>query len=324
MEAVKEKGWKDYVPENTYLYYIDYNSNLDENSDVLQESVSENSIIPISEMLGEFYEPNVSEYMTDIRKKMRGGGCEELFESKTDEILDLLYSRDKSEPINDLLRNTSPIPWFFSLGEEFGDLWNGGSYNYKREEGDIETICKLLGIDPNSEQGKIIRGIRQSANYGGELRIYFRCDLRNLLTVEEEDFTAIHFKGKYAVGIINQYNGSGDFEEIELDRTFTFKRDNLFHAKVERYNIYDIFGIYDSAIPEMTPRLLVKHDAKIQSVETSSQKEYLQTEAKLNETFKNGGCTLGDMNVKRHRDVAYRNIYPCGLVCPHCGTFWID
>lgn len=40
--------------------------------------------------------------------------------------------------------------------------------------------------------------------------------------------------------------------------------------------------------------------------------------------YKAGGCTLGDTDMRRHRDVYYRNVFPCGSVCPHCGQFWGD
>jgi hypothetical protein len=40
--------------------------------------------------------------------------------------------------------------------------------------------------------------------------------------------------------------------------------------------------------------------------------------------YRQGKCTFGDMDIRRHRNVYYRNDFPCGNKCPHCGTFWID
>ena len=50
----------------------------------------------------------------------------------------------------------------------------------------------------------------------------------------------------------------------------------------------------------------------------------MKREAELNKVFREGGCTRGDMDMSRHRDVTYVNEIPCGWHCPHCGTFWID
>ena len=57
---------------------------------------------------------------------------------------------------------------------------------------------------------------------------------------------------------------------------------------------------------------------------TSRVKIQMEQEEKYNEIFRAGGCTYGDMNMSRHRDVYYDNNFPCGNHCPHCGTFWID
>ena len=50
----------------------------------------------------------------------------------------------------------------------------------------------------------------------------------------------------------------------------------------------------------------------------------MEYDEKCDRVYASGGCTAGDMNMLRHRDVYYINNYPCGNKCPHCGTFWID
>lgn len=59
-------------------------------------------------------------------------------------------------------------------------------------------------------------------------------------------------------------------------------------------------------------------------ISKSKTNEYLGREKSYIETYKNGSCTHGDMDINRHRDVYYRNDFPCGNKCPNCGTFWID
>ena len=56
----------------------------------------------------------------------------------------------------------------------------------------------------------------------------------------------------------------------------------------------------------------------------SHMTEHQRQEAEYVKTFRKGGCTAGDINISRHRDVYYINDYPCGHKCPHCGTFWVD
>jgi hypothetical protein len=55
-----------------------------------------------------------------------------------------------------------------------------------------------------------------------------------------------------------------------------------------------------------------------------AQIAYTNQQNKYVKRFKEGKCSAGDMNITRHRDVFYRNDFPCGNKCPHCGTFWID
>ena len=56
----------------------------------------------------------------------------------------------------------------------------------------------------------------------------------------------------------------------------------------------------------------------------SRMSEHQKQEALYEKRFREGGCTLGDMNHKRHKNTYYINSFPCGTKCPHCGTFWID
>jgi hypothetical protein len=104
---------------------------------------------------------------------------------------------------------------------------------------------------------------------------------------------------------------------------FPFVRENLIVSAMEKYSLEHIFGmcgdwLRDVHHPEMT---YTKSRAKVKK---SGSAEKLSQEAKYIETFKAGGCTLGDTDMSRHRDVYYDNNFPCGHHCPHCGQFWVD
>jgi hypothetical protein len=64
--------------------------------------------------------------------------------------------------------------------------------------------------------------------------------------------------------------------------------------------------------------------ANVGDIRKSVNAELQQVEAKYNHTYKKGGCTFGDMDTYRHRNVIYINNYPCGNKCKDCGNFWID
>ena len=56
----------------------------------------------------------------------------------------------------------------------------------------------------------------------------------------------------------------------------------------------------------------------------SDKGEHMAREAKLDKTYRDGGCTAGDLKYERHRNTTYINEYPCGTRCKSCGTFFID
>lgn len=139
----------------------------------------------------------------------------------------------------------------------------------------------------------------------------------------ENDFKSIRFHGNVVVAIADSRNGSGHHVRIPLDITFPFRRENLFVDSQVHYSYAnEVCGMTndwcDSTKWEMG---MIPFTG---SVRKSRMAEYKKQEAAYEQTFRDGKCTFGDMNYKRHRDVRYSNEYPAGCRCPHCGTFWID
>ena len=139
----------------------------------------------------------------------------------------------------------------------------------------------------------------------------------------ENDFKSIRFHGNVMVAIADSRNGSGHHVRIPLDITFPFRRENLFVDSQVHYS-------YANEVCGMTNDWCdsTKWETGMipftGSVRKSRMAEYKKQEAAYEQTFRDGKCTFGDMNYKRHRDVRYSNEYPAGCRCPHCGTFWID
>lgn len=321
--TTKPDIWKDYLPDYVNLYYVDYNSDLSNHANLLQDCVSQNNLYPLSETIYDWWDFPEDEYINQIQRDMENDDVE-WNDDWIDEIKEWLWENDKSTPIDDLLRNTGEVMWFYSLGVCYGELWRYDHYDDEQFEEDVKEICELLNIAPDSPQVEKIKSIRAESYYGGELRIYFKTELKKLLTEKEDDFSAIQFKGKFSVALIDRMNGSGYYEDVELDLTLEFDRSNLFHAKCEKYNIFEIFGIDNSCIEDDEPKMLMEMPAETKEVAPSFQGAYLEAEAEYNRVFKAGGCTKGDMDITRHRHTTYRNSFPCGHICQDCGTFWID
>lgn len=319
------KTWQDYVPDRVYLHEIDRGDSLDGNVDDIQKCLTSNSDCTLYDMVFDWWDYPEGYYMDEIREEMESDGLGDEFNEHTDDILELLRERNASTPVEDLLRVSGPFPMFYSLGESFEDLWRYDHYDEEQENVDVAHICELLNIPQDSPQVERIRSIRAESNYGGELRIYFHTGLQRMLTHDDNnDFKAIRFKGKFMVAIWDRANGAGFEEELELDFIVKFDRNNLFHAEYEKYDIISVCGLCRSAIPITNPEMLMELPPETKEVKPSINKEWLEKEAHLNDVFKSGKCTFGDMDMDRHRGIVYRNEYPCGWKCPHCGTFWIN
>lgn len=317
-----------YLPDYVSLYYVDYRDDLSEHKELLQESLSSNSLNPIHEKVWEWWDYPEGEYLKEIRQKMEADDLEELYEENEDEIRDWLCEKDTSTPVEDLLGNTGDISMFYSLGLEIDGWhtafmcapWRDGSYAQ-----DAYKIRRKLGIEKGTPEAKLIDSIVRNSS-GGELQIYFANELTSVLSDDpDKDFQQIHFKGKFAVAVYDGTQGGGDFEYINIDKTFPFTRDNLYTSDADKYSLENCFGMCGDWLDKSaSPIFSIKKPKRTSKLAKSKNAERMAREVEYNKVFKAGGCTFGDMDYKRHRDVYYDNNVPCGSHCPHCGTFWID
>lgn len=329
-EQVEECDWRNYVGDSYYLYYVDYRDDLNEHFKELNACIQKNEIYPLSEKLDEWWECPESYELGQIREKMTEDGFEEEFEAHEDEIREWLWEHDKSEPIKDLLRNTTTLALYYDLGYN-ADGWHEAflcnPWRNTSEKQEVANIRRILGIKKGSPEDKVLAEIVANASYGGNLRIYFPMDdFFSMLTYDNDnDFQTIRFDGKFPVGIIDTVQGSGWYEEIEIHKEFPFKRENLIFSKCDHYSLESIYGHYDNWAKEYPmPTFLKRKSTSKRTLKESESAKELKRQAEYEATFKAGGCTLGDTDIRRHRDVYYDNNVPCGHHCPHCGQFWID
>lgn len=318
-----------YLPNYVNLYFVDYRDDLCQHKELLQESLVANSLDSIQEKVWDWWDYPEGEYMNEIRQKMDDDGITELYEENEDYIRDWLSENDTSTPVEDLLRNTGAISMFYSLGLEL-DGWQSGFMCNPWRDGsyaqDAYKIRRVLGIAKGTSEAEKIDSIVRNASGGGELRIYFSNELTDVLSNEpEKDFKQIHFKGEFAVALYNAGEGSGDFEYITLDKTFPFQRSNLYTSESEKYHLENCFGMCSDWLDKhATPTFKMEASKRVMKIKVSKNAARNFQDAEYKRIFKAGGCSAGDMDCTRHRDVYYDNNFPCGSRCPHCKTFWID
>ena len=321
--------WEHYLPENVYLYNVDYRDVLGESEEtrkLIYDVIQRNSFYPLSENVYDWWDHPDCDYIEEMREQIENDGYV-WNDDWIDEIREVFWDRDKSDPIRDLLANTGDIEMYYSLCDWYSDAWAKSDEEYERV---IDQICQTLQIPKNDQKRrKIIDSLYGNSGDGCALHIYFKCPLELVVSGEKyderedkPDFKTIKFKGQYTVALHDQFNGGGWSEEIDLDCEFEFKRENLQYANYgERYSYYDVYGVH---IEADAPTFSMESSESAASVETSSINQSIERELEYERVFRAGGCTFGDMKFTRHRDIYYINSFPCGDKCPHCGTFWVD
>lgn len=319
-----------YLPDYVNLYYVDYRDSLDNSMDVVQKCVAKNTLMPLEESVYDWWDFPEGEYLDEIRRKMAEDDLEYLFDENEDGIKEYILDHDKSTPVEDLLRNTRQVTCFYSFGKDvcgYVDDWLG-SCRGESEEVTAYKIRRFLGIQKGSKEDEKIHDLVAQAYTGGDLRVYFNANIEGLIAGNKyweaeykKDFRSIKLDGVVSIGVIDTNNGSGDFQEIEVHKSFPFNRNNLFISELEHWGLEEIFGggVIDTENVSFDMKPVKSKKAK-----TSRVKAKMEQEEKYKETFRAGGCTGGDMDMRRHRDVYYDNGFPAGSRCPHCGTFWID
>jgi len=321
------------LPAYVSLCYVDSGENLSGRVDELQQCISENCWDKLYEKLDDYLcdcqrdgiEYYKHELKQDIMSKFEldADNAEKLvYETFQDRIEEILYDSDESNAVKDLLNNTQNFSFFIDTGLQIEE----GSWHWSRSEqtGWLKKIKRKLKIESN-EWDKNIRLMLSQASSGGQLVIYFYESVENLITDDtEKDWKSVSFTNP-VIAIIDTYHGSGDHTFLPGHKyTSSFNRNNLFIDLYFKYN-------YTNAVCGMTQDWCRNSIAKY-SFETVRGKKVTPSplaakalqDREYTMIYSKEKCSLGDMDIKRHRDTYYINDFPCGVKCPHCGTFWID
>jgi flagellar biosynthesis chaperone FliJ len=305
-----------------YLYYVDYRDTLENSLDKVQEAIhGKHEAIDDMFMDWDTFEAE-KEILNQLKGKMTDefeiddNEADKLIEKYEDDIKDEIRNRDESTPLKDIIRNTRDQVFFYDTGMHIDDYTN----DLKERIKDCKRALKIA--IKNKDHDKWLSDMCCNASYGGRLVVYFKDSLDTWMNIPE-DMNVIRFYNEVTVAIVNNGNGSGGDTSIIHSFNLPFNRENLFLCRTVKYSYtYDVCGMSSDWCQKTNAELLKKKTKK--KAEKSTVNDHIEKEKRLNETYKNGGCTSGDMNISRHRRTEYINNFPCGTLCHDCNTFWID
>lgn len=324
-----------HIEERITLNYVDYRSNFNEHLNLIQDLIRTGNYDAINDSTADWFMDSEMDSKDRIKHKMKielsekygiddeHDAFDTLFESYG--VDDVIYERDDSTVFEDMLKNTNNIIAHYDTGYELEpDSWNWTDEKIKKE---CTKIKEILGI-PKDYHGynPNIQELIREASYGGSLLIYFSLKDNVVDFVKElENNQTIIFED-YMFGIVNHFNGSGGVMPISISKykySAELKRENLFLEKSIKYNwTYSIAGMCNDWADDTA--VTFAKELSENKIPDSPQTELQLKEEKYNAVFKSGKCSLGDIDVNRHRNMIYINSYPCGNKCTDCGTFLVD
>lgn len=329
---IERKELMELLPPYVNLCYVNYDADLSGSIDGLQACVASNCWDSLHEELSDYlsdkeYE-SLKSYKKDLQRDIvsKYDVSEEdayrlVFDTLCDEIEEILCQRNHSNVINDLLKNTENFSFFIDTGLEVEE----GSYGWTRSEQTrwLKKIKQKLKIETNQWDDDI-RKMLSEASYGGQLVLYFYSSVETLVNEQEKDWKSVSLTNP-AIAIINTDCGSGAHTHLRGHQfTTSFSRKNLFIDRYFKYNYVEaVCGMYQdwckdsTAVFAATPVKGKKNTPSSLAAKALQDREYALI-------YSQGKCSFGDVDIRRHRDTYYRNDYPCGHKCPHCGMFWVD
>lgn len=148
------------MDDNYSLSYVDYRESLDNSLDTIEKCLEAKNSDALHEKLDEWYSQqeyeSVYNIMEDLKKELVKSGykkweAEKFFEENEEEIKNEIYSRDDSDPLKDLLRNTNKIPVRVELLSNYDCInshWLESSGGYSYEESYFGDMVDTLNLNP--------------------------------------------------------------------------------------------------------------------------------------------------------------------------------
>jgi len=321
----------DLLDKKYELIYVDYRDSLDDSLDKIQDCIHKQQWDSLYETTDEWFWESQDNSIDYIKKELISEICreyeteryeaEEILEKYWEDVREVIYERDISNPIKDLIRNTSEPVMFYDTGVE---IYDGCLSDQKEVKEMIKEIKKALKIKLSETKwdNQIDMMIRQGDN--GRLVIYFTADINQMMDLKDKN--VVEFSNPN-IAIIDTWNGAGDdCRLIGHEFTIPFNIENFFIDKLIKYNYtYAVCGMSSHWCEGTGVSFKTK---KVSNPKAFGLKSTLHQEKEREDayikTFQEGKCTFGDMDMRRHRNTYYLNEFPCGIHCPNCHNFWVD
>lgn len=294
------------------LYYTDYNDSLQDPEHIYQ-------------YISEWYVDWIFE-LRDTRETI-DNILSNIFDDKELEFIrndeetkeameQYLYDNDKSDPLKDLTKNTN-TRYRYDLDIEIPDLDYMNKSEYNKLIKSLTNKFKRFWY-----KEKDIRNMIGNSSYGWQLYMLWHWNLNDFENNQNKKY--IDITGELIC--FNSGNGSGWWTEKQ--NTVTVQRDPE-HLILDDlgwgyWYATDLCGLCPSYY-EGDIHFENKVDTYIRITKQKSQAKI--DEEKQNEydkVYRAWWCSATDRNMSRHRNVEYRNHYPCGWKCKDCWRFWID
>jgi len=311
------------------LVYIDRGDSMDENTDGLASMLREGGLYDThSDWIADAQYEGAQYIVEEYEKTLEDREDDEDREDENRDMREWLYEMDTSTPEMDLLRNTSNKLFFINTPDGFekhSHLNEDGNYC---DGNNAKTLIKKYAR--TGEQTKEIQDTCDESFYDAPASFYFSADpsdvYRGLWGEGNEGAKYIQIDGAY-FGTVDRSCGSNwlgqnNCFKIVIPRECFLANVYMDEEKGTGYGWGDIAGRsgYDEAgICAVNTK---KHGyLKIEGTTSPAQ---LREKALADKWSREKVCTAGDMNINRHKEKPYSNVYPCGNRCTACGTFWID
>lgn len=329
MKAITIEQILSLLPKKVSLHWIDRGQNFDDSTELIQKCITAGNLHALYEQVDDWYLDDhygFDEVVEKLKSDMEDsfdldeGEVTILYDNHQDAIRDAIYDRDDSDVVNELFRNTDDMVFFYDTGHYVQCAYPCDDKEITAELREIKKVIKLKGKDYD----KLIKNMMYQASYGGNLVIYFTANPRDILRSIEEGVNTISFSGEVNIAIPNHSQGAGDHTSFNHSFSLPFSKDNLFLCKEVKYSYtYEVCGMSSSWCASTHWKLTEEKKAKAPA--TSATARHMAREAELNAVYASGGCSPGDLNFSRHRNVEYHDdpMY-CRHECPMCHTTWLD
>lgn len=314
------------------LAYADYRDNLNESMEVIAKAIQTQDWSPIDESIFE-WEMEARDYGVDyaldeLKKEimrefdLEVEDAEDLLELHRNEIVEEIYNRDESSLLDDLLRNTKSPTFFYDLGVEISD---GVFFTEKEMKTALKEVKKALKIKLSNTTYDNDLEMMISQGDSGYLVIFFNAEVRDMMNLSDK--THVEFTNPM-VALINTWNGSGDHIDLPNHKfkiPFTAENLRMDERGCVHYSYtHEVCGMYSNWCDCTEVKFTKERKPKTQPKVNETYQEEMNREARYIEIYKSGKCSMGDMDMRRHRNTYYDNNFPCGTHCKDCGNFWID